>query len=541
MKSLRDLLTWYNNLDCVPFSRAIREQMKFFRGFGLDMFADAVSLPGLSEKLMYGTVYKGDYIKSRLCTAAESFKSSQVRFNSYRRQDEQEDRKFDMTLEHLNTLLKMQNYLCDLCYEPLTKKTASADRINNLRGHEDGNILMTCTSCNTARKNMPITLIRQRKRLEFNAERLTHSIDEKQKQVYDLMQSNIVGGPSIIFNRFAKAGMTRIRGGKLVQKVIGLDCNGLYLWCLGQQMPCGRLTMEEPYEGVVGDILAGTQFGFLEVDIETPEHLKDHFSEMSPIFKNIEVDPTPEVIGEHMANCNSTRDNPAKKSRKLIGSYFGKKILIYAPLFKWYLEHGLVVTKVHSFVKCSAARPFEKFTEMVSDARRKGDTDKSKAVIADSMKLVGNSAFGKSGINQTKHKKVSYLSSDDEVTKLIEGDLFQGLQELDDIYEVTERKRTIFLKNPIHVAIAVYQYAKLRMLQFYYDCIDCYIDRSDYQYQEMDTDSGYIAFSGDQPFPDLVKPELREHFEEHKNEWFPRTDTGDNAKHDKRTPGLFKE
>jgi len=57
----------------------------------------------------------------------------------------------------------------------------------------------------------------------------------------------------------------------------------------------------------------------------------------------------------------------------------------------------------------------------------------------------------------------------------------------------------------------------------------------------MDTDSGYIAFSGEQPFPDLVKPELREHFEAHKYEWFPREDTDDNAKYDKRTPGLFKE
>ena len=42
---------------------------------------------------------------------------------------------------------------------------------------------------------------------------------------------------------------------------------------------------------------------------------------------------------------------------------------------------------------------------------------------------------------------------------------------------------------PIQVGFAVYQLAELRMLQFYYDLIDYYIDRSDFEYCEMDTDS----------------------------------------------------
>ncbi|GMF66367.1 unnamed protein product [Phytophthora lilii] len=393
--------------------------MQFFRGFGLDMFADGVSLPGLAEKIMYGTVYNGDYIKPRPCKAAKPFEFRKTRFNSYKAQDKKADREFKMTLEHLNKLLKSQSYLCGLCYEPLTKKTASADRINNLRGHEDGNILITCSSCNIARKDMNIKAFRRQKLLEYNGDRLIHSIDEAQSEVYRLMETNITGGPSIIFNRFAKADMTRIRGGKMCKKVIGYDANALYLWCLGQDMPCGRLTKIDPYIGLIDDILADKQFGFIECDIETPEHLKEHFREMTPIFKNVEIDPTAEVIGEFMA-----------ESRKLIGSYFGKKILIYTHLLKWYIAHGLVVTKVHSFVKCHAARPFHKFTEIVSDARRTGDEDKSKEVIGTSMKFVGNAPFGKSAMNQTKHKNVRYESCDDEISKLIEKNLFQGLEEL---------------------------------------------------------------------------------------------------------------
>ena len=93
---------------------------------------------------------------------------------------------------------------------------------------------------------------------------------------------------------------------------------------------------------------------------------------------------------------------------------------------------------------------------------------------------------------------------------------------------------------PIQVGCAVYDLAKLLMLEFYYDFIDKYIDRSDFTYCQMDTDSAYIAFSGEN-FEDLIKPELKEDYLINKYKWFPRDDTKEHAKFDKRTPGLFKE
>lgn len=127
---------------------------------------------------------------------------------------------------------------------------------------------------------------------------------------------------------------------------------------------------------------------------------------MTPIFKNIEIDPSDKsIIGEHMFECNVTRGaDGAKKARKLIGSYFGKQVLIYTPLLKWYLEHGMVVTRTYSFVKASRHRPFKPFMEAVSDARREGDVDVTKSMVAEMMKLVGNTAFGRSGMDQSKHR-----------------------------------------------------------------------------------------------------------------------------------------
>ncbi|KAG2759877.1 hypothetical protein PC129_g19765 [Phytophthora cactorum] len=151
------------------------------------------------------------------------------------------------------------------------------------------------------------------------------------------MKANIAGGPSIIFNRYAKRNETTIRGGKLCKKVIGYDANALYVWALGNDMPCGRLTTIEAYPSIVNDIESNKIFGFLERDIRTPEHLRGYFSEMTPIFKNVLIDCADEkVIGTHMYEYNQSRGNQrATPARKLIGSYFGEKILVYTPLLKW--------------------------------------------------------------------------------------------------------------------------------------------------------------------------------------------------------------
>ena len=75
---------------------------------------------------------------------------------------------------------------------------------------------------------------------------------------------------------------------------------------------------------IIQYIKDGHLFGFVECDIHTPEHLKEYFSEMTPIFKNTEV--SLKDVGQHMqeyAKQHNIKDVPR---RLLIGSYFGKKI-----------------------------------------------------------------------------------------------------------------------------------------------------------------------------------------------------------------------
>ena len=123
------------------------------------------------------------------------------------------------------------------------------------------------------------------------------------------------------------------------------------------------------------DILNDKLFGFIQVDIETPEDLKEYFSEMTPIFKNAAINF--EDIGEYMQNFHTENNIKFQKGNKLIGSYFGKEILLYTPLLKWYLQHGLKITAFHVGIEYTSVKCFQKFADEVSDARRAGDVDKA--------------------------------------------------------------------------------------------------------------------------------------------------------------------
>ena len=68
-----------------------------------------------------------------------------------------------------------------------------------------------------------------------------HLFNPKNKDIYQLLRENIVGGPSIIFNRYHEAGKTFIRNtpNKPCKSIVGYDANSFYLWAIGQNFPAG--------------------------------------------------------------------------------------------------------------------------------------------------------------------------------------------------------------------------------------------------------------------------------------------------------------
>ena len=215
----------------------------------------------------------------------------------------------------------------------------------------------------------------------------------------------MIGGPSIVFCRHAEAGVSKIRShiyseadAKICRSVQGLDANSLYLFCSGQEMPCGKekvfkcnpeakpeQSSEEKNE-IIQNVLNDKLFGFFEVDIEVPEQKRKRFSEFCPLFVISEVPE--DQIPQHMKDYKiNTGRKMIKNNKKLLGVMKTEKILLYSPLLKWYLNHGLQVTKIHRYISYTSGRPFKWFPEEVSSARREADNDKNKKQLGDTAKL----------------------------------------------------------------------------------------------------------------------------------------------------------
>ena len=66
------------------------------------------------------------------------------------------------------------------------------------------------------------------------------------------------------------------------------------------------------------------------MDIPVPDHLKEKFSEMCPIFKKKEI--SRDNIGEFMKAYADEHNTMTQPRRSLIGSMRGDKILLATPL-----------------------------------------------------------------------------------------------------------------------------------------------------------------------------------------------------------------
>ena len=84
--------------------------------------------------------------------------------------------------------------------------------------------------------------------------------------------------------------------------------------------------------------------------------------------------------------------------------------------------------------------------------------------------------------------------------------MFKRLNHItDQLYEVELVKSEIEHKEPIIVGFFIFNYAKLRMLELYYNFFKKVCDTDKYEELEMDTDSLYLALS-EENLEDVILP-----------------------------------
>ena len=244
----------------------------------------------------------------------------------------------------------------------------------------------------------------------------------------------------------------------------------------------------------------------MQCDLIVPDELKPTFSNFLPIFKNIDVSRND--IGEYMKNYAEENDLLKNPQRMSISSFKLENGTIITPLLNFYLSLGLQCTKIYRFVEYTPRKCFNKFVQSVVDARREGDENPHSGVVAETMKLIGNSSYGYQIMDRSRHTITKYLG-DEKTHKAINENLFKRLNIVKkDLYEVELLKSTIEHREPIIVGFFILQYAKLRMLELNYNFFHKYCDENKFEELEMDTDSLHLALAEDN-LDDCILPEKK--------------------------------
>ena len=101
------------------------------------------------------------------------------------------------------------------------------------------------------------------------------------------------------------------------------------------------------------------------------------------------------VESMRQAKLESVHTNSHAQPTKSGWRPFSRKKMLYSPLLKWYLDHGLKIRAVHRTVDYVPQKAFKRFVEKVTENRRKVDQNTELALLAEVFKLLGNSAYGK--------------------------------------------------------------------------------------------------------------------------------------------------
>ena len=210
-----------------------------------------------------------------------------------------------------------------------------------------------------------------------------------------------------------------------------------------------------------------TLFGYVQCDLSVPDELKAIFFNFPPIFKNIDI--TRNDFGDYMKTYAEENDLLKQPQRMLISSFKLSNGTLITPLFKFYLNLGLQYTKIQRFVQYTPRKVLSNFVQSVVDARRAGDENPLSGVVAETMKFLGNSSYGYQIMDKSKHTMAKYLG-DKKTHKAINNQFFKRLNVVaKDLFEVELVRSTIEHREPIIVGFFILQYAKLRMLELYYN------------------------------------------------------------------------
>ena len=192
----------------------------------------------------------------------------------------------------------------------------------------------------------------------------------------------------------------------------------------------------------------------------------------------------------------------------LKSSFSSEKGTIITRLLPYYLDLGLVCEKVCRFVQYTPVKCFNNVAQSALKTKREGDEHPKSSVEAWKMELQANSSYGYQNMDRSRHTVAKYLR-DDKLHAASNNKRFWSLGYTNDqVYEVEFLKSEIEHKEPKFFGFFSLQYAKLRMLELYYNLYEKYCDVTEFEELEMGTDSLYLVCSQHDLY-DCIRPAMK--------------------------------
>ena len=472
MKTMRDYLIFYNNLDVTPFLEAITKQAAFYHNRHIDIFKDGISVPGLSLLHLFNDLPNDTYFVTFNRTNSDLHKlvkdnivgGPAIIFHRYHEKNVTRIRGGSEPCRSIVGYDANALYLWALMQDMPTGWYTRRREENKFRpqpAQPYGQMAVQWLTWEAAKNGCTIR----------------HQVNGREKRIGKLPVDGWCAETRTAYQfhgcfwhgcpkchtdpeetnpKNNKTMATLLADTKKHTTYLRRQVKVVEMWeCDWKELrdPPPRQKWKMTQNEILTAVIDGTLFGMVECDVRVPDNLREHFAEMQPIFKNTTV--TRDDIGPFMRQYAEEHDIMSAPRRMLVGSFHGDKILLATPLLRWYLAHGLVVDRVYQVVDYEPNPCFRRFGESVSAARRAGDADPDKAIIADTMKLLGNSAYGKTVTNVDRHRKVTYCT---EVgTSLLVGNKrFRQLDVVtDDAYEITSSKARVTYDLPHHIGFFV--------------------------------------------------------------------------------------
>ena len=397
MKTFRDYVRYYNNHDVIGLVQGIEKMMAVNINNKIDMFKDAVSLPGLAQKRLFRSLDSDDYFTNFSSDHAYIYKQLKagivggpsIVFCRYQE-------KGKTLIKNKNVCQRVVGYDASSLYLDCTGKGMPTGRytlrekIDNFKKHtEYSNQAIKWLEYMSQKDNIHIrhaeNNVHGEKRLKnFDVD----GFCEETQTVYEFLGCYYHGHCKHYNEKKwieTEQRLTKLRDmGYNVISITGCEWEKMNTRMDVENSP---LTCTDIENG----ILSGECFGIVKCDLHVPEDKIPDFSEFPVIFKNTEI--TMADIGDHMQAYARSIQRRKGVERSLISSMHGEGMVILTPLFKKYMEMGLVCTNIEWILEYHEKPVFEWFWDEVINDRRMGDLDPDNKTKAETSKTEGNTRY----------------------------------------------------------------------------------------------------------------------------------------------------